>query len=84
MCRNIKTLHNFKPPATEEEKGGIRYEDNPGRLICAKKDNQAQPRLAWALRRIELCNGVRQYRSAIAMIVPHFRLGVSPRDTSNS
>jgi len=19
MCRNIKTLHNFKPPATEEE-----------------------------------------------------------------
>ena len=21
MCRNIKTLHNFKPPATEEEIG---------------------------------------------------------------
>jgi len=39
MCRNIKTLHNFKPPATEEE---IRENQRLNRLQREKEERAYQ------------------------------------------
>jgi len=43
MCRNIKTLHNFKPPATEEEirASAIQFVRKLGGFNKASKVNEA-------------------------------------------
>jgi hypothetical protein len=42
MCRNIKTLHNFKPPATEEEirASSLQFVWRPSSFARPSKANQ--------------------------------------------
>ena len=52
MCRNIKTLFNFDPPATDEEirAASIQFAYKLSRFTKPSKANEAAQRFGWTAR----------------------------------
>jgi hypothetical protein len=49
MCRNIKTLFNFDPPATDEEirAASVQFRSETVRIHAAVKANEAAFQMQW-------------------------------------